>query len=173
MSTPYLGEIRLFAFSRIPTGCDGSLKPISDYETLFTLLGTTFGGDGVSTFAVPDMRGRLPINMGRGAGLSPRVLGEYSGSESVTLLTPNLPSHNHTFAATTGLANGNALSSSVELGTVSGDLLYASDLTGAHSYAMSPTTISAIGANQPHDNTMPTLTGSFCIAWAGIYPSPS
>ena len=176
MSTPYLGEIRLFSFPRIPNGwfaCDGSLKPIAEYEALYTLLGTTFGGDGVNTFAVPDLRGRVPVDMGRGAGLTPRVIGESSGSENVTLLTPNLPSHNHTFSATTSPATTNALSSNVEVGTVSGDLMYATDLTGAHAYAMSPTAISATGGNQPHDNMMPTLTGSFCIAWAGIYPPQS
>jgi microcystin-dependent protein len=174
MSTPYLGEIRLFAFPRIPSGwfaCDGSFKPIAEYEALYTLLGTTFGGDGINTFAVPDLRGRLPIDMGRGAGLTPRALGESSGTENVTLLSPNLPSHSHTFMATTSLGTTNALSSSVELGTVSGDLMYAKDLTGAHAYGMSPTAISATGGNLPHDNTMPTLTASFCIAWAGIYPS--
>jgi microcystin-dependent protein len=176
MSTPYIGEIRLFAFQRIPNGwfaCDGSLKAIAEYDVLFNLLGTTFGGDGVSTFAVPDLRGRLPVSMGRGTGLTPRILGESSGTESVSLLSLNLPSHSHTFAATTGLANSNALSSSVETGTVSGDLMYATDLTGAHGYTMSPTAISPTGGNQPHDNLMPTMTGSFCIAWAGIYPPQS
>lgn len=173
MSAPYIGEIRLFSFPRIPTGwfaCDGSLKPIAEYEVLYALLGTTFGGNGINTFGVPDLRGRVPVDMGRGTGLTPRIIGESSGSENVTLLTLNLPSHSHTFSATTSPATTNALSSSVEVGTVSGDVMYATDLTGAHAYPMLPTAIGATGGNQPHDNMMPTLTGSFCIAWAGIYP---
>ena len=100
MSAPYIGEIRLFSFPRIPTGwfaCDGSLKPIAEYEVLYALLGTTFGGNGINTFGVPDLRGRVPVDMGRGTGLTPRIIGESSGSENVTLLTLNLPSHSHTF----------------------------------------------------------------------------
>lgn len=100
MTTPYVGEIRLFAFPRIPTGwfaCDGSLKPIANNEVLFTLLGTTYGGDGVNTFAVPDLRGQVPLHMGTGPGLTNRPIGQRSGSESVTLLATQLPSHTHPF----------------------------------------------------------------------------
>jgi microcystin-dependent protein len=174
MTTPYVGEVRLFAFSRIPNGwfaCDGSLQPISGYEVLYTLLGTTFGGDGVSTFGMPDMRGQVPLHMGSASGLTTRVLGENGGSENVTLLPNNLAQHTHSYAATSGPGNATAPSPSVQLGTVSGDLMYASDLTGAHGVALAPASVGNAGGNGPHTNVMPTLTASFCIAWAGIFPS--
>lgn len=174
MSTPYVGEIRLLAFPRIPQGwfaCDGSLKPISQYEVLYALIGTTYGGDGINTFAVPDLRGRLPMHMGTGPGLSPRVLGEASGSENVTLLSTSMPQHSHGFMATSGNANSTTPSGTVQLGTVSGDNMYASDLSGAQSFALNPVSIGLSGGNGPHENMMPTLAASFCIAWAGIYPS--
>ncbi len=94
MSTPYVGEIRMFGFSRTPSGwqtCDGSLLPISQYEVLYTLLGTTYGGDGVTTFAVPDLRGRIPIHQGRGNGLTPKILGQLAGTEQITLILNQIP----------------------------------------------------------------------------------
>jgi microcystin-dependent protein len=174
MTTPYVGEIRLFAFPRIPTGwfaCDGSLQSIAEYEVLYTLLGTTFGGDGVNTFGLPDMRGQVPLHMGTGNGLTPRVLGQGGGSENVTLLGNNLPQHTHPVAATSAAASTNTPSATMELGALSSDVMYASDLTGAHGVTLASTSVSATGGNGPHENTMPTLTASFCIAWAGIFPS--
>ncbi|WP_426702274.1 phage tail protein [Rhodanobacter sp. Col0626] len=176
MSTPFVGEIRLFAFSRIPTGwfaCDGSLQSIAQYEVLYTLLGTTFGGDGVNTFGMPDMRGQVPLHMGNAGGLSPRVLGQNGGSENVTLLPGNLPQHTHPYLATSGMGNAATPSPSAQLGAVSGDVMYASDLTGAHGVALAPTSVGSTGNSGPHENIMPTLTASFCIAWAGIFPSQS
>ena len=174
MTTPYVGEIRLFAFARIPSGwfaCDGGLLPISQYEVLYTLLGTTYGGDGVSTFAVPDLRGQLPLHMGTGPGLSTRVLGQGGGSENVSLASANLPPHTHAWAATSAAANANVPSAGVELGTVSGDTMYTTDVTGLQSFALGAASISNTGGSQPHENTMPTLAASFCVAWEGIYPS--
>ncbi|MDE2308219.1 MAG: phage tail protein [Xanthomonadaceae bacterium] len=174
MTTPYVGEIRLFAFPRIPSGwtaCDGSLLPIAQYEVLYALLGTTYGGDGISTFAVPDLRGQLPLHMGTGPGLSPRVLGQAGGSENVSLATANLPPHTHAWAATSAAANANVPSAAVELGTVSGDTMYTTDVAGLQNFALNAGSISNTGGSQPHENTMPTLTASFCIAWDGIYPS--
>ncbi|MEG1117467.1 MAG: tail fiber protein, partial [Janthinobacterium sp.] len=110
MSTPYVGEIRLFSFPRIPTGwfaCDGSLKPISEYEVLYILLGTTYGGDGVNTFGVPDLRGQVPLHQGTGPGLTPRVMGQKGGSETVTLLQTQLPAHTHVVSALSSLATVN------------------------------------------------------------------
>src|SRR5450830_1835958 len=107
MSTPYIGEIRLFAFPRIPNGwlaCDGSSVSIADNETLFTLLGTTFGGDGVSTFGVPDLRGQVPVHQGTGPQLTTRVLGQNGGTEQVTLLATQLPQHTHEFNVSSALA---------------------------------------------------------------------
>jgi len=174
MTTPYVGEIRLFAFPRIPSGwiaCNGSLLPIAQYDVLYSLLGTTYGGDGTNTFAVPDLRGQLPVHMGAGPGLTPRVLGQGGGSENVSLLPANLPPHTHAWSATSADANANTPSATVELGTVSGDTMYTTDVAGLQSFALNAASISNTGGSQSHENTMPTLTASFCIAWEGIYPS--
>lgn len=177
MSTPYVGEIRLFAFPRIPTGwfaCDGSLQSIAEYEVLYTLLGTTYGGDGVQTFGLPDMRGQVPVHQGTGQGLSPRVLGQQGGSESVTLLQASMPAHNHPYAVVTDAATVTAPGVGVQLGTAaSGDKMYTSSLTGLTPTVMAPGSTAMTGGNLPHDNIMPTLAVSFCIAWAGIFPSQS
>lgn len=174
MSTPYVGEIRMFGFGRVPNGwfsCDGSLQPISEYEVLYTLIGTTYGGDGQSTFAVPDLRGRAPIHQGTGPGLSSYVIGQMSGTESVTLLTQQLPSHNHALMATTAAATTGAVGVTVLPAAVSGDTMYVTNITGATGAALAANTLSSAGNTQPHDNLMPTLTVQYCIAWAGVFPS--
>lgn len=174
MSTPYIGEIRLFGFSRTPSGwqpCDGSVLPISQYDALFSLVGTTYGGDGQNTFAVPDLRGQIPLHQGQGTGLTMRTIGERAGVESVTLLTPQMPGHVHGLATTTLAANATAPAGTVELGAISGDTLYATDIN-VGSVATGPSTTAA-GNTQPHDNLMPTLTVQFCIALDGIYPPQS
>ena len=177
MSTPYVGEIRLFAFPRIPTGwlaCDGSTQPISDYEVLYTLLGTTYGGNGVSTFGLPDMRGQVPLHQGTGNGLTPRVLGQSGGSETVTLLQSAIPSHTHPYNVTSTVGNATAPSTNVQLGTPAGaDKMYTTSITGLTPFEMSNSSTTSTGGSQPHDNTMPTLTVSFCIAYAGVFPSQS
>ena len=174
MSTPFVGEIRMFGFGRTPSGwqaCDGSLLSIAEYEVLYTLLGTTYGGDGQNTFGVPDLRGRLPLHQGQGPGLGNRVLGEVSGTESVTLIADQLPAHSHAaFATSNGASNGVASPSFVP-GAVSNDTLYATDITGLPALTLAPATVGATGGSQPHENTMPTLTVQFCIAWAGVFPS--
>ncbi|WP_296224149.1 phage tail protein [Ralstonia sp. UBA689] len=175
MSAPYVGEIRLFAFPRIPVGwlpCDGSTVPISSYEVLYSLLGTTYGGNGTSNFAVPDLRGQLPLHQGTGIGLTPRPLGSLGGTETVTLTAAQMPQHTHTVNATANAANTNAPGSGVVPGSLgSTDTMYASTLTGATSFAMASNAVSSAGGNLPHDNTMPTLTVSYCIAYEGIFPS--
>lgn len=175
MTTPYVGEIRLFGFPRIPIGwqaCDGSLLPISQYQILYTLLGTTYGGDGIQTFAVPDMRGQLPLHQGTGPGLTPRVIGEVGGTETVTLTQLQMPQHTHVLIATSAAANTLAPTQSVLPGAITSvDTMYATSLTGAASAPLASAAIGMLGGNQPHDNTMPTLTVSYCIAWEGIYPS--
>lgn len=177
MSTPYVGEIRLFAFSRTPTGwlaCDGSLQPISEYEVLFTLLGTTFGGDGVNTFSVPDLRGRIPLHQGTGPGLSPRVMGERDGTETVALISSQMPAHTHTANATKNSASATAPGPTVVPGALTTtDTMYATDLTGATTFTLAANAVSIQGGSVPHENTMPTLTASYCIAYAGIFPSQS
>lgn len=174
MSSPYVGEIRMFGFSRVPYGwfaCDGSLKPIAEYEVLYTLLGTTYGGDGMNTFAVPDLRGRVPIHQGHGPGLGTYVIGQMAGSESVTLNQTQLPGHTHPLVATTSLANIGAVGSTVLPAAVSGETMYVTDIAGATGAPLAANATVSIGDNLPHDNRMPTLTVQFCVAWAGIYPS--
>lgn len=177
MSEPFVGEIRLLSFPRIPTGwfaCDGTLLAISQYDALFSLLGTVYGGDGRTTFAVPDLRGRLPIGFGDGHGLTPRHLGERAGFEAVSLNSNQLPQHTHPFRATATAATSNTPASSVQLGTPSNsDVMYATDITGLSPYSASAASVSDTGGDQLHDNCMPTLTASYCIAWQGIYPSRS
>jgi len=174
MSEPYVGEIRMFGFGRVPTGwfaCNGSLYPISEYETLFVLLGTTYGGDGQSTFAVPDLRGRAPVHFGNGAGLSPYVIGQKSGTESVTLTSGQMPQHTHTAVATTLLSTANQPGATVEFGALSGDTMYLTDITNLPPVPQLAAAVTPAGGTQAHDNLMPTLTVQFCIAWAGIFPS--
>lgn len=176
MSTPFVGEIRLFAFPRVPNGwfaCDGRLVSIAEYDVLFALLGTTYGGDGVNTFGLPDLRGRVPVHQGAGNGLTPRVLGELGGTENVTLLSSQIPAHTHTVGATTNVAAATAPGPTQLPGTITGDTMYATDLTGASSFAMAANAVSMQGGNQPHDNLMPTVTLSYCIAWQGVFPAQS
>ena len=176
MSEPFVGEIRMFGFTRVPQGwlaCDGSLQPISNYEVLFNLIGTTYGGDGQVTFAVPNLCGAVPVHQGRGQGLSPYVLGQSSGTENVTLLPTQIPGHNHPMTATTVTVGSTTVTNTQEFGTVAGETMYATDATGATMYLTSPLSTQAVGNTQPHDNEMPTLTVQFCIAWAGIYPQQS
>lgn len=171
---PYLGEIRLLPFNFAPAGwqdCDGSLLSIAENEALYVLLGTTYGGDGANTFAVPDLRGRLPVHGGTGPGLSTYALGQMAGKEAVTLSTANLPAHTHTVQATSGLAGTGTPSGTAELGAISGDTMYTSDITGLTAHPAAATMLSAAGGNQAHDNTMPTLAVRFCIALAGVFPS--
>lgn len=175
MSTPYIGEIRMFGFGRTPSGwqaCDGSLLPISEYDTLYNLIGTTYGGDGQNTFAVPDLRGRLPIHQGQGPGLSSYVIGQQSGTETVTVLSTQMPQHTHSLQVTTAAASGNTPGNTLLPGSISGDSIYVSDtVTGATAVAMSGQSTTFSGGSQPHENCMPTLTVQFCIATNGIFPS--
>lgn len=176
MSTPYIGEIRMFGFGTrgAPTGwqaCDGSLLPISEYDALFALIGTTYGGDGQTTFAVPDLRGRLPIHQGMGPGLSNYVLGQRAGTETVTLLPTQMPAHNHIAVATSATATTGTPSTSVIPGTVNADTMYISDITGLSPFTLAPQSSTLAGGSQPHENCMPTLTVQFCIATFGIFPS--
>lgn len=173
MSTPYLGEVRLFPYTFAPVGwqaCDGSLLDISTYEALYTLLGTTYGGNGVTTFGVPDLRGRVPVHQGQGTGLTARILGQVGGTEGVTLLSNQIPSHTHTFYATSSAAGSNAPGNTLQMGALGSDTMYTSEITGA-SISPGANTISTTVGNEPHDNLMPTLTGTYCIAVQGIWPS--
>ncbi len=174
MSTPFIGEIRMFGFGFTPVGwqaCDGSLLSISEYSTLFALVGTTYGGDGQTTFGVPDLRGRLPIHQGQGPGLSNYIIGQVAGTETVTVLPTQMPAHTHTALATTGAATSLTPGTALLPGAVSGDTFYATDLTGATPIVMSAQSTTQAGGSQPHDNTMPTLTVQYCIAVDGAFPT--
>jgi len=169
MADPFVAEIRIFPFNFAPKGwafCDGQLLPISQNTALFSLLGVTYGGDGKSTFALPDLQGNAPMHPNQGPGLSDHILGEEGGSETVTLLESEIPAHVHTMMASTqlGLEN-NPTNQNVAAGD--GINLFA----GANNLAvMSPSFLSPSGGSQPHNNMMPYLTLSFCIALQGVFP---
>lgn len=174
MAQPYVGEIRMFGGSFAPAGwmfCDGQLLPISENETLFQLIGTTYGGDGQSTFGLPDLQGRLPIHQGQGSGLSNRILAEKDGVESVTLNTNQIPVHSHpmqgsTNAATTADPTNNILSTAPLATTFP----YGTD---APLTPLAPKAITILGGSQPHDNFQPYLCINFIISLFGIFPSPT
>jgi microcystin-dependent protein len=165
MGQPYVGEIRIFAGNFAPANwmfCDGQLLPISEYETLFNLIGTYYGGDGQSTFGLPDLRGRLPIHTGNGF-----VLSQNGGAESVTLVANTIPAHSHTVSASTSPSNtavpsGNYLAS--------GPDIYDQGKPGT---AVMAGAISSAGGSQPHSNFQPYLCLEFIISLFGIYPSQS
>jgi microcystin-dependent protein len=169
MSEPFVGEIRMFAGNFAPRGwafCDGQLLAVSQNDALFSLLGTIYGGDGRTTFGLPDLRGRIPIHAGTGPGLSPRRLGAKSGEEKVTLTVNQLPSHGHPLHATTSTASqrqpvGSALATSI--GQVYTEIFDPQTMNGQ--------AISHVGGSQSHTNLMPFLCVHFIIALFGIYPS--
>ena len=169
MSEPFVGEIRMFAGSFAPRGwafCDGQLLAVSQNDALFSLLGTIYGGDGRTTFGLPDLRGRIPIHAGTGLGLSPHRLGQKAGTEQETITINQLPSHNHNLRATADLATSANPASNTFARSV-GDA-YTSDLTPQ---TMNSDTISDIGGSRSHTNLMPFLCVNFIIALFGIYPS--
>jgi microcystin-dependent protein len=172
MAQPYVGEIRLFGGNFPPAGwalCDGSLLPIAENETLFQLIGTTYGGDGQSTFALPDLRGRIPIHVGAGPGLTSRVLGEIDGQEAVTLTPAELPAHAHAWQATGASADPAAGPVGALLADASAPIYAAA---GAD-LALDLQSVGAAGASQAHENMAPFLCVTFIIALYGIFPSPT
>jgi microcystin-dependent protein len=171
MSAPFLGEIRLFAGNFAPRGfafCAGQLLPISGNEALFSLLGTTYGGDGVQTFALPDLRGRAPLHQGQGPGLSNYIIGQPFGTENVTLTTQQLPAHTHQAMATNNSGTQSAPGGGVWATDSSGATAEYDAPTGV---AMAGQAIGATGGNVPHPNLQPFLTISYIIALAGIFPA--
>ena len=170
MSEPFVGEIRMFAGNFAPRGwayCDGQLLAVSQNDALFSLLGTIYGGDGRTTFGLPDLRGRIPLHQGTGPGLSPRPLGSKGGEENVTLTANQIPSHSHNWQANTADATGTAPQGKVTATPV-GFRIYE---TGDQNTDLDATTIANSGGSQPHSNLMPTLCVNFIIALVGIYPS--
>lgn len=170
MSEPFVGEIRMFAGNFAPRGwafCDGQLLAVSQNDALFSLLGTIYGGDGRTTFGLPDMRGRLPVHAGTGPGLSPRRLGAKAGAEQVTLIVNQLPSHTHEMQGTDSGAT------SIDPGGNAPAQALADYTTprGPAALNMSSNSITAVGGSRSHSNLMPFLCVHFIIALFGIYPS--
>ena len=173
MSSPFLGEVRCFGFNFAPKGwatCDGQLLSIQQNTALFALLGTTYGGNGVNTFALPDLRSRTPLHFGQGLGLSPYSLGEPIGVETVTLVSNQLPQHSHPLIGVnvtadkrppTGRSFANDSSATADF--------YAPP--GGSTTTLSPSTVTATGGSAPHSNMQPYLVVNFCIAMQGIFPS--
>jgi microcystin-dependent protein len=168
---PFVAEIRIFPFNFAPKGwafCDGQILPLSQNTALFSLLGTTYGGDGKSNFALPNMQGNAPMHPGQGPGLSLHDLGETGGSETVTLLESEIPSHSHgvlsgpvQFAGNSNIAIGNAFAKSSQGNAY---------IPAASLVQMSDQSLPPAGGDQPHNNLMPYLTLNFCIALQGVYP---
>jgi microcystin-dependent protein len=172
MSQPYVGEIRMFAGNFAPLGwmfCEGQLLPISEYETLFNLIGTTYGGDGQSTFGLPDLSGRFPIHQGTNG--TTYVMGERAGVETVTLATNQIPQHAHTPAVNNALSDGTSPANKV-WGTTTDGLHY-TDPSAPTAMLANPNPIGFVGGSQPHSNLPPYLCVSMIIALFGIYPSQS
>jgi microcystin-dependent protein len=173
MADPFVAEIRIFPFNFPPKGwasCDGQLLPISQNTALFSLLGTTYGGDGKSNFALPNLQGNAPMHPGQGPGLSLHDLGETGGSETVTLLESEMPNHSHTLQVFNDVGEDRIPDGTEALSRSTGGLLYgaAANLTD-----MSPKSLPPAGGGQPHNNMMPYLTFYFNIALQGVFPPRS
>lgn len=176
MTDPFLAEIRAVPFNFAPKGwalCDGQLLPISQNTALFSLLGTTYGGNGTSTFALPDLRGAFCVGWGQGPGLSDVVLGEEGGAEAVTLLTSEMPAHTHVASAVAGPGDQNSPSGSLWAEAHYGRALDKQYSSGAPTTSMSTSALSAVGGSQPHNNMPPYLTLNFIIAMQGVFPPRS
>ncbi len=170
MADPFVAEIRIFPFNFAPKGwawCDGQLMPLSQNTALFSLLGTTYGGNGKSNFALPDLQGRAPMHPGQGPGLSLHDLGETGGSETVTLLVSEIPGHSHALNAQSEPADLNSPGPTRNLARSSKGFAYTS--TGMVD-PLAPQAIAPTGGDQPHNNMMPYLTAYFCIALQGVFP---
>jgi microcystin-dependent protein len=170
MSQPFVGEIRMFAGNYAPQGwafCDGQLLPVSENDALFSLFGTIYGGDGLTTFGLPDLRGRLPIHAGTGPGLSPRTLGAKAGAESVTLTVNELPGHTHPMEGA-----GRVGSSPNPGGSLPGTTtVFDPYISESPATALNTGVVTSVGGSQSHANVMPFLCVHFIVALFGVYPS--
>ena len=168
MTQPFIGEVRMFSFNFPPRGwaqCSGQLLAINQNQALFSILGTTYGGDGRTTFALPDLRGRVPVHMGQGAGLSSYNEGQLGGQETHTLIQSEIPAHTHSSSASSNAAD---VASPANAFWADGGV---SAYSATPSTALSGAALSSAGGSQPHENRSPYLTVNFCIALVGIFPS--
>lgn len=173
MSDPFVGEIKMFAGNFPPNGwafCQGQLLPISENDVLFNLIGTTYGGDGQETFALPNLSGRLPVHQGQGSGLTNRVIGELGGVEEVTLTVQQIPAHSHSQLASTALGTEGNAAGNVPAQSNSLTLYRVPDNTPV---ALNAGTLLPAGGSQPHTNLQPYLCVNFIISLFGIYPTQS
>ncbi|MDN3547278.1 phage tail protein [Mucilaginibacter aquaedulcis] len=179
MDTPILGSITLFAGNFAPRGwalCNGQILSIAQNSALFSLLGTTYGGNGTSTFALPDLRGRAPIHWGQGPGLTNRVIGEASGTENVTLLSTQMPQHSHAVAASSNTAtqtspSGTLLAVSTDMAAGGAPSNFIEAIPANANVTMAPGMIVQAGGSQPHNNMQPYLAVTYIIALEGVFPS--
>jgi microcystin-dependent protein len=173
MSEPFIGEVRAFGFNFAPRGwalCQGAVLPLAQNTALFALLGTTYGGDGRSTFALPDLRGRMAMGFGQGPGLSRRELGETPGAPTHTLTTAEVPAHGHSLNAVASATTGTPGPTVALANTANGAPAYR---TPGATVALSAASLNAVGGAQPHENRQPYLGLNFCIALQGIFPPRS
>lgn len=181
MANPYIAEIRPFGFTFAPRNwaqCNGQILAIASNTALFSLLGTTYGGNGTTTFALPDLRGRMPVSQGTGPGLSPYVLGEVTGVENVTLISTEMPAHTHTVNTRNLPSNDAAYTNVPTTGYFVSRYLYhtgsaarAWKPASAPATTLHPSTLALTGGGQPHSNMQPYLTINFCICTAGVFPA--
>ncbi len=177
MGTPYIGEIRMVGFSFAPAGwalCNGQLMPISGNDALYNLIGTTYGGDGVTTFALPDIQSRFPVHQGQGAGLSNYVIGETGGAETVTLTSNQIPSHRHgmnglNLPATSANPSGNMVAKAAP--STGGTVIPTYAPASSAPVTMAAGAIAQAGGNQPHDNVPPFQVVNFVISLFGVFPT--
>jgi microcystin-dependent protein len=172
MPEPYIGEIRMFAGNFAPAGwalCNGAMLPISEYDTLFNLIGTTYGGDGQETFGLPSLASRVPLHMGSNGGVAYQI-GEASGTESETLSTQQIPQHSHAFTANGAVGTSATPGGNVPAQVKDGVMLYREVAPAAQ---MNATMYGPSGGSQPHENLQPYLVINFIISLFGIYPQPT
>lgn len=176
MSQPFLGEIRAFGFAFAPKGwamCNGQLLPINQNQALFSLLGTNYGGNGTTNFQLPDLRGRAALSFGQGPGLSNYVIGEPTGTETVTLLATQMPQHNHLWAANSAAADAIAPAGNFLAGAIdsAGTAQKTYGPAGGATVPLATTMLTTVGNNAAHQNMQPYLVVNYCIALQGIFPS--
>lgn len=174
MSNPFLGEIRMAGFNFAPRGwafCNGQPLPISNYSALYALIGTTYGGDGQTTFGLPDLQGRSPVGQGNGPGLTPTVIGQVYGQESVTLTTGQIPGHSHSVKGQAGPGLATTADPTGGLWASQASTTDQPYSTGAPDTTMSGQGVANAGGGQPHENRPPYLVVNFVIALEGIFPS--